>query len=160
MNEAYLEVDFQGWIADFAHDQTVVETARTERAAALRRGALVISSRYLSRDPEDPQRSDPRTRGASWVPGLEPPARSLVLTKYGRDLADNPDLEANLRSHGVERVSVAGIATEHGVRLVAESLLQMGMAVSVRARACAGETEAAHLAALDAMAAAGIEIVW
>lgn len=85
-----------------------------------------------------------------------PAAGDVVLTKNGKDLTANPDLDANLRPHGVSEVLLAGVATDHGVQLAARGLARLGYAVTVVEDACAGTSRAAHDAALAALRRDGL----
>lgn len=156
---ALVEIDFQGWVLAATESEGVVERAVAVRAGARAPGAVVVCSRYLSRDPDDPERSDPVGPGASFVAELAPEAGDLVLTKYGRDLAENPDLDANLRLRGITDVVLTGVATEHGVSLTATSLAGLGYQVWVAHEGCAGVTRSEHEAALAELSGQGVRVV-
>lgn len=156
---ALVEIDFQHWIIDLAHDCSVVDRAVAARSRFRRAGASVICTRYASADPADPMRSDLSGHGASFHPALAPGDGDLVLTKYARDIFDNPDLHDNLRLRGVTDVVLTGIATEFGVALAARSARAHGYRVSVVAGACAGLTLAAHRRALLELTDEGISVI-
>lgn len=157
MGTALLEVDFQVWVLEHAHDPRVVAHARQVRDRCRGEGAAVFCLRYLDLEPGD--RSDPSSAAAAFVPELAPEAGDLVLSKHDRDAFSNPDLRANLALRGIDHVIFDGLLTEHGVQLAVGSALRLGYAVSVAAAACAGADRAAHDDALRNMAAAGALLV-
>lgn len=153
-----IEIDFQGWILAASASDGVAERARAVRDRWRAQGGRVFCTRYLSHDPDDPLRSDPEGPGAAFHPLLRPDGDDLVLTKDGQDITANPDLQANLQLAGANGVVLTGVATEHGVSLAAGSLRELGYDVCVVADACAGETVAAHEAALARLVASGISV--
>ncbi|MDG3009729.1 cysteine hydrolase [Rhodococcus sp. D2-41] len=156
---ALVEIDFQHWIIELAHDSAVVDRAVAARDRFRRAGASIVCTRYASTDPADPMRSDLSGHGASFHRALAPGDGDLVLTKYARDIFANPDLHANLRLRGVTDVVLSGIATEHGVALAARSAREHGYRVSVVADACAGTTREAHRRTLAELADEGISVI-
>lgn len=156
---ALVEIDFQRWVLEATASDGVVAAGREVRDRWRAGGAAVVVTRYLSDDPEDPERHDVDGAGAAFVPELRPEPGDLVLSKSTRDITDNPDLRTNLDLAGVEHVVLTGVATEHGVRLAALSLHRLGYRVTVEASACAGVTRAEHDAALVELAGAGITVV-
>ena len=158
MRTALLEIDFQPWIVQLAHDPGAVSRAVHVRQALRRCAAVVVCSRYLSMDAADPLRSDPDGPGACFAPGLAPEPGDVVVTKHGRDVFAEPDLEATLRQHGVGHLVITGLLTDHGVRVAAESATHLGLAVSVASDACAGSSALAHTDALSNLSAAGVTV--
>ena len=64
------------------------------------RGWPVICSRYLSADPADRPRADPCSPDAAFLAGLGPEPGDPVVTKYGRDIFDVPELPDRARPAG------------------------------------------------------------
>lgn len=155
---ALLEIDFQPWIIELGHDPDAVARAESVRTAQRATGALVVCTRYLSRDAADPMRSDADGDGARFHPSMTPRPGDLIATKFDRDIWSNPDLNAQLRLVGVEHVVITGYLTDFGVRIAAERACSLGYRVTVLSGACAGSTEDEHRRALQAMAAAGTTV--
>lgn len=76
----------------------------------------------------------------------------------GTDEAGTP-LAGWLRSHGVDELDVAGIATDYCVRATTLDALRSGLPTRVLAGLTAGVAEATTAAALTVMRAAGAELV-
>lgn len=155
---ALVEIDWQGWITALGHDPGAVGRAREVRRVARAASAPVLCTRYLSRDPADPLRSDPRGEGASFLSGLTPGAGDPVVTKYGRDVFDAPGFDQVLSSLSVGRVVLTGVATDQGVADAARSALARGLRVVVIGDASAGLDASAHERALRELEAAGAVI--
>ena len=68
---------------------------------------------------------------------------------------DGTDLATLLRERGIERVTVAGLATDYCVRATALDALRAGFAVTVDDGASRGIDSDASVAALDEVRAAG-----
>ncbi|RDI20535.1 nicotinamidase-related amidase [Rhodococcus sp. AG1013] len=156
---ALLEIDFQHWIIESVAGGSAVHRAASVRAELRRAGARVFCTRYLSLDAADTLRADPAGYGASFHPELTPAAGDIVLSKYHRDVFDNPDVDTNLELLGITQVVVTGIATDHGVELAARAARRRGYRTSVVADACAGTSTEAHERALDSLAEAGITVI-
>ncbi|RVW10835.1 cysteine hydrolase [Prescottella agglutinans] len=154
-----LEIDFQHWIIESIAHRPVTDRAAAVRADLRSAGARVLCTRYLSLDATDTLRADPAGRGASFHPALEPAPGDLVLSKYDRNIFDNPDVETNLRLLGVTDVIVTGIATDHGVALAARSSHTLGYRTSVVADACAGTSADSHERTLAELARDGITVI-
>ncbi|MDJ0362555.1 cysteine hydrolase [Rhodococcus sp. H29-C3] len=155
---ALLEIDFQPWVIELGHDLDAVLRAKRIRERFRREGALVVCTRYLSRDADDPMRSDPKGEGARFHFSMEPQAGDLVATKFDRDIWSNLDLDVQLRLRKISDIVVTGFVTDFGVDLAARTALQLGYRVTVGATGCAGTTASAHHTALDSMSKAGIFI--
>ena len=153
---ALLEVDFQGWIVDLAHDRTVTKRARATRDHWRAQGASVFCLRYL--DAGDGPRADPTSRDVAFDPALAPEPGDIVLSKATRDAFDNPDLHANLQLRAVRNVVIDGLLTDHGVFVTAISAHRLGYDVTVVGDACASSTLRDHDRALAAMRAEGIRV--
>jgi nicotinamidase/pyrazinamidase len=99
--------------------------------------------------------------GAQLHPGLEA-ARVDVVVDKGTDPAtegysgfDATDLAALLRERGIDRVTIAGLATDYCVRATALDALHAGFAVTVDEAASRGIDAADSARALDEVRAAG-----
>ncbi|YAL83130.1 cysteine hydrolase family protein [Dermacoccaceae bacterium W4C1] len=156
---ALLEIDFQPWVAALGHRDTAEVSAVAGRARALARAHAIpiFASRYLAADPSDAH-ADPDHPDNGWLPGLAPTSggAELVLTKFGRDLCDNPDLHANLALREIDTVWISGLLTDHGVALTAAGLGRLGYRVVVVEDACAATSRPAHRAALDNLTDQGL----
>lgn len=159
LGTALLEIDFQPWILQMAHDSTVPGPARALREQMRTAGADVIPTRYLSTDPGDPLRSDPEGPGARFLRALGAEPGDAVVTKHGRDIFENPELDALLQARRIRALVISGLLTDGGVLASALSALQRGLAVQVAARACAGSSLEQHELALATMAAAGAVVL-
>lgn len=115
------------------------------------------------------------TPGAEYHPDLHIPADRLVEVLKGESRQDysgfqgrslgaaaeragTTDLAETLRSRGVDRVDVAGLATDYCVRATALDARDAGFEVRVLADLVAGVAPASSVAALDELAAAGIDV--
>lgn len=150
-----VEIDLQGWVLALAHEPAVVEYAvavRTAMAAWPR-----ICTRYLDTMPGP--RSEPDSADARFVPGLEPDAVDSVVTKHGKDVFDDTDLEVLLHGLGARTVVLTGLLTAHGIASAAASARGRGFDVIVVRPACADVTPETHASALDALGAAGVAVV-
>lgn len=155
---ALVEIDLQGWIIDASESAGVPERARAVRDTLRSEGVSVFCTRYLSRDPGDPLRSNIDGPGVAFHELCAPEPGDVVLTKYGQDVTENPDLHTNLQLAGVTDVVLTGIATGYGVAKAAVSLRDLGYRVSVVGDACAGFTRDSHAEALTSLAADGIHV--
>ena len=153
---ALLEIDFQHWILEYAHDRDVAAGARTLRQRLRGEGAQVFCLRYQG--PQPGARRDPSSPAVAFVPELIPGIDDIVLSKHGRDAFSNPDLADNLTLRGIDHLVVAGLLTEHGVQITVSSALRLGYTVEVVASACAGADEASHDRALRDMRDVGAVI--
>lgn len=156
---ALLEIDFQHWIIESIAHRPAIDRAAAVRADLRAAGARVLCTRYLSLDATDTLRADPLGRGASFHPELAPAPGDLVLSKYHRDVFDNPDVETNLRLLGVTDVTIIGIATDHGVALAARTAHALGYRTSVVADACAGTSADSHERTLAELSRDGITVI-
>jgi nicotinamidase/pyrazinamidase len=101
------------------------------------------------------------SEGAQLHPGLDAALVDVIVDK-GTDPAtegysgfDGTDLAALLRERGIDRVTVAGLATDFCVRATALDALQAGFAVTVDDGASRGIDPGASSDALDEVRAAG-----
>jgi transcriptional regulator, merR family len=156
MRRALLEIDWQNWILDLAHDPWSAHLARELRRLLANLGWPVVSTRYLSPEPGD-DRADPEHRDAAFVDGFEPRGQPVV-TKYSRDIFDVTQTDEVLRSLGVDQLVLTGLVTSHGIRLAATSAQERGYAVTVVSNACADTSREAHLTALDELRGLGITV--
>lgn len=156
---ALLEIDFQHWIIESFGASWVIDRAAAARSVLRSAGAHVICTRYLSLDRTDTLRADPDGRGAAFHPALTPSANDLLLSKHGRNIFDNPELEQILRSRGVTDVVITGIATDYGVALAARTGRSLGFRTSVVADACAATSPESHERTLAELSADGITVI-
>ena len=104
------------------------------------------------------------TEGAELSPGLDTALVDVVVDK-GTDAAtegysgfDGTDLATLLRDRGIDRITVAGLATDYCVRATALDALRAGFAVTVDAVASRGIDSEGSAEALDEVRAAGGDI--
>jgi nicotinamidase/pyrazinamidase len=149
MSEALVIVDFQN---DFTPGGALAVPHGDEIAGRL--NALIDSGDYdlvvATRDWHPPDHGSFSSRGGIWpehcvagTPGAElHPAltadRVDVIVDKGRDPStegysgfDGTDLAALLRERGIDRVTVAGLATDYCVRATALDALREGFAVTL-----------------------------
>ena len=119
----------------------------------------MICSRYLSADPADRSRADPGSADAAFLAGLGPEPGDPVVTKYGRDVFDVPELSALLGRLNTGRVLLTGLVTDHGVALAARSAAARQWAVTVVADACGATSSSAHDRTLAELRGSGIGII-
>jgi nicotinamidase/pyrazinamidase len=101
------------------------------------------------------------SEGAQLHPGLDAALVDVVVDK-GTDPAtegysgfDGTELATLLRERGIDRVTVAGLATDYCVRATALDALQAGFAVTVDDAASRGIDPEASASALEQVRAAG-----
>ena len=107
------------------------------------------------------------TDGAGFHPNLDPQPFHAIFTKgeygpaysgfEGRD-GEGTGLADWLRRHGVDRVDVVGIATDHCVRATALDAVGEGFRTRVLLNLTAGVAEGTTEAALDQLRTAGVEL--
>src|SRR6476469_5747740 len=177
MAEALVIVDFQN---DFTPGGALAVPDGDEVAARL--NALAASGDYdlvvATRDWHPADHGSFAARGGIWpehcvagTPGAElhpalDAARVDVIVDKGKDPAtegysgfDGTNLAALLRDRGIDRVTVAGLATDYCVRATALDALRAGFAVTVDDRASRGIDPDGSAAALDEVRAAGGEVM-
>jgi nicotinamidase/pyrazinamidase len=105
------------------------------------------------------------TEGAQLHPGLDAALVDVVLDK-GTDPAtegysgfDGTDLATLLRNRGIDRITVAGLATDYCVRATALDALKAGFGVAVDDGASRGIDPDGTAHALDEVRAAGGDVV-
>jgi nicotinamidase/pyrazinamidase len=178
MSEALVIVDFQN---DFTPGGALAVPAGDEIAGRL--NAMIDSGDYdlvvATRDWHPPDHGSFSAQGGIWpehcvagTPGAElHPAlnagRVDVIVDKGRDPStegysgfDGTDLAALLRDRGVDRVTVAGLATDYCVRATALEALREGFAVTLDTEASRGiDVNPGDVdRALDEVRAAGGEV--
>ena len=77
----------------------------------------------------------------------------------GHLAGEEQTLQQWLNSHEVENVTIVGIATDFCVRATAEDALEAGFGVTVIEDLCAAVSEDGATQALDALRAAGAEVI-
>jgi nicotinamidase/pyrazinamidase len=171
--EALVIVDFQN---DFTPGGALAVPDGDAIAPAL--NELAASDRFdlvvATRDWHPPEHSSFAAQGGLWPehcvaesdgaqlhPGLDAALVDVVVDK-GTDPAtegysgfDGTDLASLLRDRGIDRVTVAGLATDYCVRATALDALKAGFAVTVDDRASRGIDPDGTASALDDVRAAG-----
>ncbi len=173
MPEALLIVDFQN---DFTPGGALA--VPDGDAIAARLNELMASGRFdlvvATRDWHPPEHSSFASEGGRWPahcvadsPGAQlheglDAARVDVVVDKGTDPAtegysgfDGTGLEALLRVRGIDRVTVAGLATDYCVRATALDALKAGFDVTVDEAASRGIDPEDSARALDEVRAAG-----
>jgi len=110
------------------------------------------------------------TRGAEFHPRLRTDG-DLIIRKGFRPAIDSysaffendqttpTGLEGYLRTRGIDKLTLVGLATDFCVRFSAEDAARLGFDVSVRLEACRGiDLDGSLNAALDAMKSAGVTL--
>jgi nicotinamidase/pyrazinamidase len=171
--EALVIVDFQN---DFTPGGALAVpdgdaiAARLNELAADDRFDLVVATR----DWHPPEHSSFAAQGGPWPahcvagtegselhPGLDAALVDVVVDKgtdpgtEGYSGFDGTDLASLLRDRGIDRVTVAGLATDYCVRATALDALKAGFAVTVDDRASRGIDPDGTASALDEVRAAG-----
>ena len=105
-----------------------------------------------------------RHRRRAVAPGLDGALVDVIVDK-GTDPAtegysgfDGTELATLLRDRGIDRITVAGLATDYCVRATALDALKAGFAVTVDDRASRGIDPADSARALDEVRAAGGDV--
>lgn len=111
------------------------------------------------------------SHGATFHPDLRTDPAQLILRKgfrrgidsysafFENDRTTPTGLEGYLRSRGVTRVTLAGLATDFCVNFSALDAARLGFEVRVRLDACRGiDLDGSLPAALEAMTAAGVHL--
>jgi nicotinamidase/pyrazinamidase len=174
--EALVIVDFQN---DFTPGGALAVPHGDEIAGKL--NALAASDRFdlviATRDWHPPEHSSFAAQGGPWPPhcvagtegaelhpGLDAALVDVVVDK-GTDPAtegysgfDGTDLATLLRDRGIDRVTVAGLATDYCVRATALDALRAGFLVTVDAAASRGIDPAGSAGAVQEVRAAGGDI--
>src|ERR1051325_668406 len=170
-------------IVDFQNDLTpggALAVPDGDRVAA-RLNELAASGDYdlvvATRDWHPPDHGSFAAQGGIWpehcvagTPGADlhaalDTARVDVIVDKGRDPGtegysgfDGTDLATLLRDRGIDRLTVAGLATDYCVRATALDALKAGFAVTVEDSASRGVDPAGSARALDDVRAAGGEV--
>jgi nicotinamidase/pyrazinamidase len=104
------------------------------------------------------------SEGAQLHPGLDRALVDVIVDKgtdpstEGYSGFDGTDLATLLRDRGIDRITVAGLATDYCVRATALDALEAGFAVTVDDRASRGIDPADSATALDEVRAAGGDV--
>ena len=170
-------------IVDFQNDFTPGGALAVPEGDAIahRLNELAASGRFdlvvATRDWHPPEHSSFAAQGGPWPahcvagsegaqlhPGLDAALVDVVVDK-GTDPAtegysgfDGTDLATLLRDRGIERVTVAGLATDYCVRATALDALEAGFAVTVDDTASRGIDPEGSARALDEVRAAGGDV--
>ena len=89
--------------------------------------------------------------GAHPFAGFEPRAGEIVVTHSCNSAFRRTALEAELRSRGIGRLHVMGLATQFSVEHTVRDAADMGFRVHVLSRCCASGNPEAHRASLAVM---------
>jgi nicotinamidase-related amidase len=92
------------------------------------------------------------TPGAAIAPGVVVCDSDAVVTHTRPGPFTASELDALLREHGVERVGIAGVATNASVESAVRQAVDLGYYVTVVADACAAGDAATHEASLSSLA--------
>jgi nicotinamidase/pyrazinamidase len=173
MAEALVIVDFQndftpGGALAVAHGDEIAE--KLNALAADDRFDLVVATRdwhppehssFAAQGGPWPAHCVAGTEGAELHPGLDTALVDVVVDK-GTDPAtegysgfDGTDLATLLRDRGIDRITVAGLATDYCVRATALDALKAGFAVTVDDGASRGIDPESSARALEDVRAAG-----
>lgn len=168
MTRALLLVDCQRLFLD-PMSPAVLPAARRAAAAAAAllgearaAGRPVAHARFQTR-PGTPlarryRAVPPGSRLAEFWPALAPQDGEGVFTKGGYSAFGGTRLRAWLKKRGVRRLDLAGFMTDRCVLATAFEAFAGGLAVTVRAGACAARTPALHRSALTVLARACAEV--
>jgi nicotinamidase/pyrazinamidase len=177
MPEALVIVDFQndftpGGALAVPHGDEIAE--KLNELAASDRFDLVVATRdwhppehssFAAQGGPWPPHCVAGTEGAELHPGLDAALVDVVVDK-GTDPAtegysgfDGTDLATLLRDRGIDRVTVAGLATDYCVRATALDALRAGFAVTVDGAASRGIDPEGSAGALAEVRAAGADVV-
>lgn len=171
---ARVAADISAYLAANADDYTLVVATRDWHAPL-----PDTNDGHFAADGEEPDyvRTWPvhcvaHTPGAEYHPDLDLPADRLVEVVKGESRQDysgfqgrilgpgpeDADLADTLRSHGVDRVDVVGLATDYCVRATALDAHDAGFGVRVLTDLVAGVAHDSSVAALDELAASGVDV--
>lgn len=176
MPEALVIVDFQN---DFTPGGALAVPRGDEIAERL--NALAADDRFdlvvATRDWHPPEHSSFAAQGGPWPvhcvadsegaqlhAGLDQALVDVIVDKgtdpstEGYSGFDGTDLATLLRDRGIDRITVAGLATDYCVRATALDALEAGFAVTVDDRASRGIDPADSAKALDEVRAAGGDV--
>jgi nicotinamidase/pyrazinamidase len=185
MPTAFLVVDVQN---DFCEGGSLAVDGGGDVAHAISRHLaddatnydLVVASRDFHVDPGNHFSDDPDfvdswpphcrvdTAGASFHPGLDGLALDAIVSKGAHEAAysgfegttdDGTSLLELLRSHDVDTVVVAGLATDHCVRATALDAATLGFDTTVDLALAAGVDPDRTAATLDELRDAGVTLL-
>jgi nicotinamidase/pyrazinamidase len=101
----------------------------------------------------------PAIAAVNWDSVFDKGAEEAAYSAFEGQDANGTALATWLLDHGIDRLDVCGIATDHCVRATVLDALQLGFQVRVLVEATAGVAPATTEQALRAMAEAGAQIV-
>lgn len=172
MREALLLMDFQRYPVEQVEGSGAAVAAATEALLAARSAGIpVVHVRVAFRPghPEIPDRihafdgllgtdvfseDNPHTAFA-----IEPAAGEVVVTKRFYSAFGHSDLDIVLRAAGVERVTMAGLATSGVVLSTVRDALERGYRTTVLADACADPDPEVHRVLMEKIIAGNADIV-
>ena len=175
MSDALVIVDFQN---DFCPGGALAVEGGDEIAGPINALAREFDTVVATRDWHPPDHSSFAAQGGPWPvhcvadsegaqlhPGLDSALVDVIVDK-GTDPAtegysgfDGTDLATLLRDRGIDRITVAGLATDYCVRATALDALEAGFAVTVDDGASRGIDRTDSAGALDEVRAAGGTVV-
>lgn len=151
------------WLRDHRDEYTTVVATRDEH---------IDPGDHFSDDPDFvdswPDHCVKGTAGASFHPDLDVLLLDDIAVKGHHDsaysgfegtLRDGSDLAEGLRTRGIDRVEIGGLATDHCVRATALDAARNGFATTVRLDLVAGVAPDTTAAALDELRDAGVTLV-
>ena len=124
----------------------VVASAARLRAAFLAADAPVVLVRVVRPDGSD---GGDGAEGNQFVPAIKPVADEHVVTKHTFSAFPDTGLDDYLKAREIQRVVIAGIATEKGVQATAEDAARLGYQVTVVEDATSGLDDAGHRGAYE-----------
>jgi ureidoacrylate peracid hydrolase len=161
---AVLVVDVQPIFTD--EDDSVLPVMRRFLAAAREARVLRVFIRFVRAEPpaerwralwEEQCGADfvamvaPNSPEAAFLPGFEPEAGDLEVTKDRYSAFIATDLADQLRSRGIETVLVAGFSTDVCVSSTARDAFQLDFRTITLSDCCAAAEPARHEAALETL---------
>jgi nicotinamidase/pyrazinamidase len=162
MPEALVIVDFQN---DFTPGGALAVPDGFDLVVATRDWHPPAHSSFAAQGGPWPAHCVAGTEGAELNPGLDQALVDVVVDK-GTDPAtegysgfDGTDLATLLRDRGIDRVTVAGLATDYCVRATALDALNARFAVTVDGGASRGIDPEGSVDALEEVRAAGGDVV-
>jgi biuret amidohydrolase len=90
--------------------------------------------------------------GAAALAGFEPADGEIVVTTSGNSSFRRTELESELRSRGITRLNVMGLATQFSVEHTVRDAADIGFRVQLLADCCASGDMEAHRASLRTLA--------
>lgn len=146
-NAALILIDIQQGFDDAKHwgerNNPGAEARAAELLAAWRRsGRPLIHVQHLSTSPGSPLR--PGQPGCEHKPEVRPLPGETVIGKHMNSAFIGTDLEARLRTQGIDTLVVAGLTTQHCVSTTVRMAGNLGFATVLAADACAAHAQTGY----------------